>query len=566
MRTKIMISFASLLFVAAAYMNSGLVGAEGAAALTGVVSSAEEGKMEGVVVSARREGATFTVSVVSDKTGKYTFPRTHVEPGKYAITIRATGFDLAGGGSADIGSGKTTTNNLTLEKTKTLAAQMTSADWMNSVNGTQEEKDRFVYEIVSCNYCHTMNREFMSKHTPDTLLKAMDRMVHYYGDGTAKSNDNRRGRAALVQEPGREKILEQNPDWGFFPGLPRTEVAAFVTKNNLSGGRTTYPYELKYAKRPTGKATHVIITEWDMPTPGTVAHDSDIDSKGVLWYGDESAQLLGKFDTKTSTFTEIRPPVLPAIPKGNMEGTRDIVVDHADKVWFPVRMPGNRAVMSRYDPVANKLDLVDGAGGQFVAVGGDGYVWAGSDRIDPTTMKIVGNYSYQNAKVLPPGPNGGYHNLADSKGNLWVATYRGPGGLIEVEVNTKEVKFFSVPGLKARRGRIDPRDDKFYFGEYLADKADVFDIKTGKIQRFDLPRYSTPYAASIADSKGRFYVPGNGTESLYRIDPKTNEIVGYLMPTEFDSKKLSIDPTTTKPIVWMTNKRTARVTKVEPLD
>jgi hypothetical protein len=81
-----------------------------------------------------------------------------------------------------------------------------------------------------------------------------------------------------------------------------------------------------------------------------------------------------------------------------------------------------------------------------------------------------------------------------------------------------------------------------------------------------LPKYSTPYAASIADAKGRFYVPANGTEPLCRIDPKANEIVGYFMPTEFDAKKLSIDPTTRKPVVWMTNKRTARVRKVEPLD
>ena len=38
------------------------VAAQGAAAITGVVSSQVEGHMEGVVVNARREGANFTVS------------------------------------------------------------------------------------------------------------------------------------------------------------------------------------------------------------------------------------------------------------------------------------------------------------------------------------------------------------------------------------------------------------------------------------------------------------------------------------------------------------------------
>src|ERR1700730_17353787 len=77
------------------------------AALRGVVSSQQEGVMEGVVVSARREGANFTVSVVSDAQGKYSFPRTHLEPGKYALTIRAVGYDLIDSGTVEIEEGKT---------------------------------------------------------------------------------------------------------------------------------------------------------------------------------------------------------------------------------------------------------------------------------------------------------------------------------------------------------------------------------------------------------------------------------------------------------------------------
>src|ERR1700733_9715920 len=87
------------------------------AALRGVVSSLQEGIMEGVVVSARRESANFTVSVVSDAQGEYSFPRTHLEPGKYALTIRAVGYDLSGPAQAEITDGKTTTADLKLDKT-----------------------------------------------------------------------------------------------------------------------------------------------------------------------------------------------------------------------------------------------------------------------------------------------------------------------------------------------------------------------------------------------------------------------------------------------------------------
>src|SRR5262245_40246795 len=84
----------------------------GPAAFGGKVSSQEEGPMEGVVVNARRNGATFTVSVVSDAQGKYSFPRTHLEPGSYAVTIRAVGYDLTNPGPVEVKDGKTASVDL----------------------------------------------------------------------------------------------------------------------------------------------------------------------------------------------------------------------------------------------------------------------------------------------------------------------------------------------------------------------------------------------------------------------------------------------------------------------
>src|SRR5690348_17328362 len=65
-----------------------------AVALTGHVSSAEEGAMEGVLVSAKRSASTITVTVVSDREGRYQFPASRLAPGEYALRIRAAGYDL----------------------------------------------------------------------------------------------------------------------------------------------------------------------------------------------------------------------------------------------------------------------------------------------------------------------------------------------------------------------------------------------------------------------------------------------------------------------------------------
>ena len=51
-------------------------------ALTGLVSSAEENAMEGVLVSATKEGSTVTFTVVTGKDGRFAFPASKLDPGR----------------------------------------------------------------------------------------------------------------------------------------------------------------------------------------------------------------------------------------------------------------------------------------------------------------------------------------------------------------------------------------------------------------------------------------------------------------------------------------------------
>jgi hypothetical protein len=53
--------------------------------------------MEGVLVSAKRNGSNKIVTVVSGADGAYSFPRNRLEPGQYDISIRAVGYVLPGG-------------------------------------------------------------------------------------------------------------------------------------------------------------------------------------------------------------------------------------------------------------------------------------------------------------------------------------------------------------------------------------------------------------------------------------------------------------------------------------
>src|SRR6202035_210149 len=79
--------------------------AQSAAALAGKVGSAAEPVMEGVVVSAKKDGSTITISVVSDDKGQYSFPAARLEPGHYTLGARAAGYDLDGPKAADVTAG-----------------------------------------------------------------------------------------------------------------------------------------------------------------------------------------------------------------------------------------------------------------------------------------------------------------------------------------------------------------------------------------------------------------------------------------------------------------------------
>ena len=98
--------------------NSRSLAQEDPAALAGQVRSTAEGLMEGVVVSAKTVASTVTVSVMSDAQGRYSFPRNRLAPGRYALSIRAVGYEADDPGVVEVTAHRTTTTNVTLRAAK----------------------------------------------------------------------------------------------------------------------------------------------------------------------------------------------------------------------------------------------------------------------------------------------------------------------------------------------------------------------------------------------------------------------------------------------------------------
>src|ERR1700720_1211302 len=147
-----------------------------AASLSGIVTSEAEGRMEGVLVTAKLEGGNTTVTVITNEQGSYTFPAGRLRPGKYNLAIRAAGYELPAAPTAAIGFAKTSHVDIKLAKTKDLPSQLMGAEWMASVPGNEKQKRA----LFHCDQCHSLDVVATSSYDTDGWMSALPRMQNYW--------------------------------------------------------------------------------------------------------------------------------------------------------------------------------------------------------------------------------------------------------------------------------------------------------------------------------------------------------------------------------------------------
>ena len=176
--------------------------AQTSAALTGQVTSAEEGAMEGVLVSAKKAGSTVTITVVSDAQGNYSFPAAKLEPGQYSLRIRAVGYDLDRPANVSVAAQQPAKQDLKLRKTEDLAAQLSNGEWLASFPGNDQQKNA----MLGCVGCHTLERVARSTHKPDDFIHVtLPRMQGYVNQSipAAPAASPRRAADGRTRGPAR---------------------------------------------------------------------------------------------------------------------------------------------------------------------------------------------------------------------------------------------------------------------------------------------------------------------------------------------------------------------------
>ena len=531
--------------------------AQNNAALTGKVTSAEEGAMEGVLVSAKKSGSTITITVVSDKDGSYSFPASKLEPGQYGIKIRAVGYDLTGGNTVTVAAQKFTTQDLKLKKTADLAAQLTNAEWMASIPGTDGQKG----QLLNCVGCHTLERAMRSPYSTDDFLNVVLPRMQSYVNQSIPQNPQLRKAERQMEERGDSRVQIYRA------------AAEYWSKINLSGGKETWSFDIKTNPRPTGRATRVIYTEYDLPDEKIEPHDVILDKDGTAWYSSFGLQALGRLDPKTGAVKEFKiAENKPGYPTGSL-GLR---ADRDGNMWL-----GNmyQATIVKFDPKAEKFQFwtlpkeqnIDAAQLNMVRPESshvDGKVWsqnngfAGVHRLDLASGKIETWEPFKGAKE----PHNIYDVIPDSKNNVYFTDFRHQH-IGRVDAKTGEVKLFEsiIPRSAPRRGMMDPKD-RLWFGMYRGDRIAMFDTNTEQFKVWQLrTRWASPYDV-VLDKNEEAWTGSMLTDQVTRLDAKTGEMIDYLLPRSTNIRRVFVDNTTTPVTFWTGSNHGASIVKLEPLD
>jgi virginiamycin B lyase len=523
----------------------------GASGLSGQVTSAEEGAMAGVLVSAQKLGSPITVTVVSGNDGRFDFPSAKLASGRYSLRIRAVGYDLDGAQFVDVPTSESANVDLKLRKAEDVAAQLTSTEWLMSMPGTAEQKR----PLIECMGCHTVERIVRSKYTAEEFVPLLRRMASYANNTTM----------AHVQQRVAEREV---------PDDRARKVAQYLAGVNLSaGGRWTY--ELKTLARPTGRATRVVITEYSLPRETIAPHDVRADAEGMIWYSNFTEPFLGRLDPVTGEHAEYAYPVLkPGFPTGALA----MEPDGDGNWWLAMMFQGG---LAKFDVKTKSFkvfpipaEMNDDATQQSMVMPQqsqvDGKVWANEVSRQSILRLDVATGTYESIEPFALMPNRSSHSpyglAADADNNLFFMDF-GDQNIGRVDAKTGEVTLYPTPtpNSRPRRTMLDPQG-RLWFAEFAANKVAMFDIKQETFREWDAPTPHTyPYDVFL-DKNGELWSGSMSNDRVLRLDPESGRKIEYLLPRQTNIRRVFVDNSTTPVTFWAGNNHGAAIVKLEPLD
>ena len=410
-------------------------------------------------------------------------------------SLMLTGFSLAGAAlllaacSRHIAG---SSDNLPVEPVR-------SSDWLAALPAGDTRKQ----VILGCTPCHQLGMPVARRETLADWRVVIERM----------------------------KKIDHDLDLALIP-LEGEELAQWLTKNARmpAHGR----------KVPLARAD---IREYAVGDPKGFYHDMAVVA-GRAWVADYFGNMLYGVDIESGAVETYTLPV--SVAPGKPGGAHQIDITRDGMLW--ITFTKSEQVI-RFDPLRREFRTYSGfeKGGnvQYFVVDADRYIYQDAQggiwmthfsreilsRLDPVSGAIKVHATPRTPGLSEKGVHL-YAAVADSRGRLWYTETHGnrlgmldpaSGETLEQEMPEK----WSGP----KRLAIDD-NDVLWIPELATGRITVYDTRAGRIvDRLTLPIPGDfPYGIRRNRHTGDLWVTGSGSDSLYRLDPRTRQFSIYRLP------------------------------------
>jgi streptogramin lyase len=396
--------------------------------LSGAIVSATGQNLDGVTVSAKREGSTITTSVYTDAAGGYYFPP--MAAGKYRVWAQALGFERS---TATVDLSAARHANFTLHEIadperrfRQLPGEMMVAALPEGSADDGRMKKIF---MNNCTGCHSTSYALQFRFDEAGWNHIIDLMkivpvTGVYPGPNAKAN----------------QILERH----------QKQLAAYLARARGPGETSM---KVAPRPRPAGDAARAVWTLYDLPLNpdagigtrynandgtdwamgttsklGQLPHDGALGLDGTIYFTSNNPNrgvTIGKVDPVTGAVKYLKAEA----SNGLAATAHGLVRDRAGNLWFDIN-PGRRA-LGKLDVATEKITIYQTpesmspvGGAVTVDVDGKGMVWAstpaGAVRFDPATEKFT-EFKSAIPERNPRGSGATYGAAGDRDGNGWWA-------------------------------------------------------------------------------------------------------------------------------------------------
>ncbi len=577
--------------------------------LTGKVTSDSGEAMEGVTVSARREGQTITTSVFSDEHGNYYLPSS-LPTGKYNLWAQAEGYSTERA-EVDVEAG-VRHQDFTLKPAQEFIKQLTGQEYIAALPEDTPQhrrmKDMFVNNCTGCHEASYILQNRFDQQGWEAVINLMSKLANGGGN-------------------------YGGPDQAPFPVMQyyKKDLASYLAEMRGPGPS---PMQVKPGARPKGEATLAVVTEyalpradsslyasedgyarndgsdWSLGTPSRLngvggTHDTQMDFNGNIWftYAQPSfVRSLGMVDGKTGKVTDIK---IPGI-HGMAAFTHGLTIDHNGILWSTAAgaasLDGGVGSLARIDPNTQKVDVYTppkGMSGISLSLDedGKGNIWgsteAGALRFDPISKEFTEFKSV--TQVNAEGTGQSYGVTGDREGNgWWTQMFIDRVGKGEVKekksveiklpphpqasadaITPEDKQIYSMAGVfmsdfsgltsqGPRRMGADKNGDAVWVGDFWGGNLAKIDIHTLKATLYPYPKPGPGTYDVVVDSHHKVWVNLLNGDAIAKFDPATETWTEYPLPTHgLEMRHIALSEHDGPPQIILSYFRAGKVARVQ---